>query len=203
MRSILFLTAFLSLSACRVIADPTFAPSGYTYHQDLYKSPPGPEAADIGYDYSAVRNDEVQRLWQISVSDLLNQLEDQRGEALPDTVYIRPLDHKNAFNGAFDNALRQELADRGHILTDNTGDGDILMLTIDARDPDWTQKKPQPEYNGDLEYETHEQIHKKFKDIILMIGTSRGSLIMEQASATYTLPFYGYDREAWYKKDGE
>ncbi len=42
MRSILFLSSCLfALGGCY---NPTFMPSGYKYHHEQYKSPPGPES---------------------------------------------------------------------------------------------------------------------------------------------------------------
>ncbi|MGH1399225.1 MAG: hypothetical protein ACRBCT_08440 [Alphaproteobacteria bacterium] len=40
----LLIAAIFSLGACKTIMNPTFMPSGYKYHQNNYKSPPGPEA---------------------------------------------------------------------------------------------------------------------------------------------------------------
>ena len=33
----------LVMTGCRTIYDPTYAPAGYKYHQEEYKSPPGAE----------------------------------------------------------------------------------------------------------------------------------------------------------------
>lgn len=196
MRATFCLITLLSLSACRTITDPSFMPSGYTYHQDLYKSPPGPEAKGIGYDYNAISNAEVLQLWHISLNDLINQLEDERGE-LPKELYIRPVDHIDAFNTTFDHVLREELENRGHTLKSEAGDE--LILTFDAAIPDSTFRNKKAEYNDDVEYETPEQTQKKITDIILSLSTSRAGLPLEQASGTYTLPLYGYTHTKWHE----
>lgn len=47
MRTFVFsLPLFLALGGCSgTTGEPTYMPSGYTYHHDVYKAPPGPEVS--------------------------------------------------------------------------------------------------------------------------------------------------------------
>lgn len=47
MRFLTLLFVVISLAGCRTIMDPTFMPAGYKYHDNEYKSPPGPGVEDI------------------------------------------------------------------------------------------------------------------------------------------------------------
>lgn len=64
MKNILYLClSMLFLAACNTShsgspANPSYMPTGYTYHRNVYKAPPGPEFASASDEDAAANNDE-------------------------------------------------------------------------------------------------------------------------------------------------
>lgn len=112
---ILFLLSFLVLVGCMSVLNPSPLPTGYTYHGEVYKSPPGPEAGDIGYEYSYLQNENVQQVWLHAVRDLVVHLEERTGLA-PQVIHVQDVLEQSAFNHTFDHSLRHVLRERGYIL---------------------------------------------------------------------------------------
>jgi hypothetical protein len=175
---LLLVTAF-GLTGCRTFWDPTFMPAGYTYHQEVYKAPPGPEADDIGYAYTPERNEEVIHIWRIVAQDIVAQLEEQSGIA-GGAVYVAPHENPTAFTSSFDHVLREQLHERGYTLVP-TPEG-AAYLRYDAvpapQDQD-TMQNPE----GFEDYEVTLQI----VDL-----SGKEEIVIAQSGGIYKLPSYGY-----------
>jgi hypothetical protein len=173
-----FLSLFfaLALAAC---ANPSPFASGYTYHGDLYKAPPGPEARDIGYDYTLQRNDNVVQIWQIVAQDLVSQLEEQTGLAAQ-PVYIEKQENPNAFNASFDNALREQFKQRGYVLS-AIPDG-AVYLRYNAEEAKSEENVPaNPEGFGDY-----------LMTLQTLDVTGEEPVVTGEVGGVYKLPVYGY-----------
>ena len=117
---LLLALAPLALSGCELFMNPSAMPSGYTYHQDVYKAAPGPNSKELGYDYSLAKNDEILLVWRESIGDLVNQFEEEIGSTAQ-AIYIEPLPSDSAFNNTYDDVLREELSARGYTLAPVAG----------------------------------------------------------------------------------
>ncbi len=59
MRLVSLMLVLLLISGCDWFSRPTSMPAGYTYHNDLYKSPPGPVVKKAGSESSAGKQVQV------------------------------------------------------------------------------------------------------------------------------------------------
>lgn len=175
MRAILLSLSAIGLSACAL--NPSPLPTGYQYHHDeVYKSAPGPEAVDIGYEYSTANNEKVMQIWRIVGSDLVDTLEERTGLE-PQPVYIHAAGGDSAFYNAFDHIVREEFRDRGYVLMPSMADN--LVISYDALEPEI-------EEGADSISDTD------FGDYILKLTTSKGGGLTGHASGIYKVPSYGY-----------
>lgn len=168
MRFVLFAVLALTIVGCRSIMDPTFMPAGYSYHNNLYKSPPGPPADDIGYPYSKEKNAHILNEWQVAVDDLISAL-----GSSPSAVYIVKRNENNAFYNAYDFALREGLRKKGYSIA-STPSGAEQHLSYDAKtknDTSFTNLNKKTTYRD--------------FDLSLKLGS-------QTAEKTYNLPAYGY-----------
>lgn len=175
----------LALSGCELLTNPSAMPSGYTYHGDIYKAPPGPNSDELGYDYSAARNDEILLAWREAVDDLVNTLEETGIAA--QAVYIEQPKAGNAFLSTYDNVLREELVSRGYTL--GAAPGSVNHLRYEALVPESKDALPAAD-NADA------------RDFVLVLTVIDPSLlagagkedeaVLTQVGNTYRLPPYGY-----------
>jgi len=116
----------LALTGCKPFWNPTFMPSGYKHHENTYKSPPGPEARDIGYDYSAEENAAVIDNWSDAVADIV--LRAKAHDIRPaGPIYLMTNMGQSASQATFDLALREELRSMGHTLVRDVAAGTPLF----------------------------------------------------------------------------
>jgi hypothetical protein len=124
MRNAVLLIAILFMTtACADIYSPPWMPSGYAYHQDIYKSPPGTPAYDIGYDYSPYTNEKVLTEWSAAADDFVRKIESSGALDISrdPLVYLEPGQAPSTLQQTFDFVLRDVLRERGYTLA-TTGD---------------------------------------------------------------------------------
>ncbi len=187
-----FPLALLALTGCRSLMDPTPMPAGYAYHQEKFKSPPGPPAAEIGYPFSVPRNDVVVEKWQAVAAATVDKMEAQLG-LQPQPVYIETLPRMNAFNASLDYVLREELRNRGYTLVNVPGY--ILHLKPEAYIPG-DEKVPVDanRFNGDPEVLVIPEHRERAQDFIISVTVLNNGLLKGVVSDQYALPTYGYVR---------
>jgi hypothetical protein len=186
------LSVIIAVSGCRSFLDPSPMPAGYAYHQQKYKSPPGPPAADIGYPFSVDRNDVVVEKWQAVASRIVDQMEQQLALG-PRAIYIEPLPRPNAFNTSLDYVLREELRNRGYTLVAVPGSG--LHLKPEIYLPG-DEKIPVDAnmYNDDPHFETIPANRSKAHEFLITVNVLENKVYKGAVEGQYTLPAYGYVR---------
>jgi hypothetical protein len=182
----------VALTGCRTVMDPTFMPAGYAYHQEKFKSPPGPPAADIGYPFSVPRNDVVVEKWQAVAASMADRMESELGIS-PQPVYIEMLPRQNAFNASLDYVLREELRNRGYTLVG--APGNVLNLKPEAWVPG-DEKVPVDanRWNDDPQVRVIPVDRSKAHDFIISIIVLKDKMLKGTVKGEYLLPAYGYVR---------
>lgn len=187
---LVYVLPVLMLTACG-FESPTWMPSGYSYANSEYKAQPGPEAAPIGYPYSAARNDYVNSMWTDTARALLNDLESQTGlSAQP--IFVADLENKNAFNMSFDNALREELRARGYTLApEAAGNVELKYQAFKAEDEN---KRPAYPYNDD---EGNKESLKPYKPenaepYVFVMTLFKDNVAFGEVRKTQVMPGFGY-----------
>lgn len=182
----------LALTGCKPLWDPTFMPAGYTHHQKEYKTPPGPEAASIGYEYSAQQNADVVESWRKATSDLV--LRAKAHDIRPtQPVYLRTDLPHSAFQSAFDHALRDELQAHGYLLADDPVDAVILFYS--AYDPS-DSGPPESTLNVNNDDAHHANVDGDFlppaRNFELVLSTVNDDMMGTKVSHIYEVPSFGF-----------
>ena len=117
------LSLTLLTAAC---SSPGIYGRGYSYYNDAYKSAPGAKPANIGYNYSELRNESVIEDMRYAASDLVNKLE----EDIPYDVSAIHLMRvsESPFYTTFDHVLRDELSYRGYELVTRPQPGALPLM---------------------------------------------------------------------------
>ena len=113
----LMLAATLGLAACET---PNAMPTGYVYHDSLYKSPappPSPKATQAQRESMGV--DQATQ-FRDGVYGLLDRLT-QRAGLPPQPVYIQKPEPMSAFYMNIDNSLRDSMRHMGYTIADQPG----------------------------------------------------------------------------------
>ncbi len=185
--------ALTNLSACREYLDlPTPMPSGYTYHADLYKSPPSPEADDIGYTYSPAENEKIMKIWQTKAEEVLQAFHENTGTEL-DIVFIAPPSLDSAQNYSLDHSLREALRKQGVRLA--TRPEDILTLEYEiSRVPD---EDAPPVYPRAERIENHPASapYENYEPMVVEVRLKDGRQLVTKSSNVHILPMFGYRRD--------
>lgn len=184
------LIAVLVLSGCRSIWDPTFQPAGYSYHRNEFKSPPGPPADDIGYGYTAAKNDQVLNEWRYALRDLL-----QKAPAYPhDLVLVTDL-APSAFQGTYDSLLREGLRANGyHLIKEDEASADTPRLFYSAYGAKAVRQLARgnaPHYNGDPQLPDDPHFTPAHQNLELVIGLIEEGNLTGKLSGLYPLQAYG------------
>ncbi len=119
----------VALSGCHMddigrIWNPGPVGRGYSSYNEPYKSPPGSEAHELGYEYSAEKNAQVLAQLRTVAADLVAKLE-AATEMPAQGIYITPppprayTSERGAFYNSFDHVLREELTQRGYRISLN------------------------------------------------------------------------------------
>lgn len=177
----------LALMGCELFTNPSAMPAGYTYHNEVYKAPPGPDAPDIGYEYSARANEEILELWRVVISDLVDQLGEQTSHG-PRALYLEALAPDNAFNTTYDNILREDLTGRG------------FTLTADPIAAPHLRYEAAPVENRDVS-DINDPYFRDFALTLTLLDPAAAdkskdpeSGVLARAAGTYKLPSYGYQK---------
>ena len=169
---VLLLSSMLlvTLTGCKTFWNPTFLPSGYAHHRGDFKSPPGPEARNIGYEYSAEANQENVTQWREAASDLVQRAKSE-GAIPSGTLYLTTDMAPGAFRNSFDFALREQLNHNGYTLAATAEEGAPLM---------YSAGKPHKAEDGTV------------SSVVLSLATldAKGK-VAAQSAAMYDVPFYG------------
>lgn len=194
MRHILLLSSCVVLvAACKPMWDPTFIPSGYTYHNNAYNSPAGPKPEPIGYEYTAERHAHVMQEWEAAVSDLVLRAE-ANGMRPAGPVAMTTDMEPSAFNGTFAYVLGQELMDAGYVITADADQPDATVLYYSAYDPELGEDVLyEDHYNDDLEYYNADNSYSsETKPLELVLGFAGDDVLDMRVSAVYDIPLHGY-----------
>lgn len=186
-KTLLLIFSVCGLAACEANWNPSYAPSGYAYHQNEYKSPPGDRAMDIGYDYDKERNHEYMEIWRVVVRDLIENMEKTTGLS-PQTVYIDHVPVNDAFTNSYDHVLRKELRSKGYILTKN--ESHPVHIRYDAYMPLDYEEIYGRALNEALEHQTDMEL----ADFLLVLTVREPGKHQKQVASVYKLPDFGYDR---------
>jgi hypothetical protein len=186
---VIYVLPLLLLTACGY-ESPTWMPMGYSYHNDEYKAQPGPEADNLGYDYTEARNDHIVATWRSIASDLITELEQKTGMS-PQPVYIEQLPDVNAFNLSLDNALREEFVARGYTLVE-TAEGGGTHLKYQAFDVGDEKKRPAVVYNGDEDVLTKPYDPEKRREFVFVLTALQDGAAFSEVRAKRNIPAYGY-----------
>jgi hypothetical protein len=131
----IFLLLLTTLScACAPLIRPEIMPAGYTYHHNDSKAPIGRDADDIGYDYTASKNDQQLKNWYEIAADLVQAFEQENGVLSGQRVSLNT-NVSGAFGASFDDALRQVFRQKNVILTLQPRDTDRRLVA----DSVWAQ----------------------------------------------------------------
>ncbi len=121
----IFLTASVAavstmiLSGCSNMPSPM--PRGYVSYNKPYKSAPGPHARDVGYEYSNEKNMTIMEDMRFAAQDLVDKL-DQKLSFNVDEIYLKT-PANTAFYNMMDHLLRDELTQRGYLLSNEPSEG--------------------------------------------------------------------------------
>lgn len=127
----LCLSSLLLLGACGTL-DPMPMGRGYSSYHQPYKSVEGVPARGVGYDFSVESNQAVVEDMRYAAIDLVEKLDEKLSYVSQD-IYLESPAHTAFYNG-FDHVLREELTQRGYVLT--TSPDEALRITFVAQNPD-------------------------------------------------------------------
>lgn len=168
----------LSLTGCRTLWDPTPVPAGYAHHQGAYNSPPGPEAKNIGYDYSAAENEAALNEWRHAVRDLLLKAR-AHDIKMPENLKLVSDLPAGAFRSSYDHVLREGLRAYGHTLSPHD-DNAATALFYSAAHPD-------KESGADPEA----------FELIIGFPEGENDILASETRGIYNIPAYGFRKASY------
>ncbi len=115
--SVLLLTSCatrLTLTAC---SSPIWAPRGYVYHDEVYKSPNPPESSKFTPAQRTTMGPEQAEQFRMSIYSLVESLTARAGQS-PKPMYILKPQPMTSFYANLDNDLRESLRHLGYTLND-------------------------------------------------------------------------------------
>lgn len=174
--SIVVLSAMLA--ACSGAPNPV--PRGYSSYKEPYKSAPGEKASNIGYEFSADKNQSVLEDIRYAAQDLAERL-DERLAFDTDTVYLSTA-ADNVFYKSLDHLLRSELTHRGYTLAVTPGNHPTIDIGV------LDDVKPcKDRYLAKTEEGT------EYRTAFIQLKVSQdGSQETEMVDGFYEVPLYGY-----------
>ncbi|MFN3700921.1 MAG: hypothetical protein ACK4VI_05275 [Alphaproteobacteria bacterium] len=194
LKSFLPLLLILVLAGCHnYVVRPSAVPSGYSYHNDLYKSPPSPDPTAIGYTYSAEKNEHVIEGMRDRALQLFSQIE-QDADLAGSTLYIANARNHNGQNSTFDHALREVVRERGYrIASEPNEDTSVLVYSID--EPQKLRKHIDfGNLNDDYNQGRYHRRYSEFENMIIVLDLIAGEDVTTSARGVYHIPMYGYRR---------
>lgn len=194
--SILPAFCLMSLVGCKsLVSSPSHVmPSGYTYHQQDYKSPPPAKADDLGYEYSAEKNAAILEMWRPAAEDLVSRLEIEAGLSNAD-IYLRVPLNTDTQMATFDYVLRDVLRERGHTIISSRYAGTILTYNLINPETLSDDDQARYSYNDTLDQQdpTYIQDAEIAPMIIEMVAYDKTTPIAS-LNGVYDVPMYGYDK---------
>jgi hypothetical protein len=205
MRFLISSIALLALTGCEpLIEGVNPLPTGYAYHQNEFKSQPGPPAEEIGYPFSPERNDVVMEKWQGAIRDLVDKFE-ANVPARPQSVYIEMLPRKNTFNMSMDYTLREEFRKRGYMLAQSPEHAMHLRPQAYLAE-DGAASSRLRVFNGDIKTESTKRGRidepERAQNFIISLSGYSENKESVHVEGTYKLPAYGYVRGEGYVLTG-
>ena len=194
MRHLLLLSSCVFMvAACKPMWDPTFVPSGYTYHHNKYNSPSGKHVEPIGYEYSAEKHERVMRKWRDAVSDLVLRAEAHGLQPMGPVALSTDLE-PSAFQGAYAYVLGKELMEAGYMITTDADQDGVTTLYYSAYDPELGEDVVyQDLYNDDPEYYNADNTYSpESKPLELVLGFKGDDVLDHRVSAVHDIPLYDY-----------
>lgn len=190
-------TAVIALNACKTLIEPTFIPSGYTYHHDEYKSPGADKPWHIGYDYSRDENAHVLNKWRMVAADLTDKLEESASlGATP--VFLASPDIDNAFSLSLDHALREEFRSRGFALVAVPSE-DAFKIKASTYDPEFKDAMRSYALNDQEQKDLPEPPREVSKTLVIKVHGLVADMTSVLVEEPYELPLYGYqDKQLYY-----
>ena len=185
----------LSLTACKTSMDPTFVGSGYTYHHENYKAPPGDKPWSIGYDYTHAQNAEVLDKWRAVASDIVTQLEATQMTE-DKAIFLSSPALDNAFTISLDHALRSELRSRGYQVV-AVPDEEALKIQASIYDQQNRTTFQSHEFNDVIEGNP-EPPKLVNKNLTVKVEGLVADAPVTLVESIYDLPLYGYQDEQRY-----
>lgn len=119
----LFCFSAVILQGCS--GKPDIFPRGYVSYDQPYKSAPGPKSHDIGYEYTNQNNSTALKDMRFAAKDLVEKL-DQKLSFNVDEIYLK-ISENSAFYTSFDHLIRDELTQRGYLLSNTP----VNTVTLD------------------------------------------------------------------------
>ncbi len=192
MRYLILPAAFLALAACSedFSLKPSYFASGYKYHGDEFKAPPGPDAPDIGYDYNLIDNQGVVENWMAIAADLVDQFE-QDTQTSPQAIYIEPLRDSNAFNAAYNYALHETFRQKGYTLVGAPVDQG-LHIRYEAYRPQDAELRNKVYYNDESDNFLTPHNPERAYDFTFVLTAARNDQFIGQSYVQRPMPAYGY-----------
>jgi hypothetical protein len=187
------LVCILGLAGCQnYFVKPSAIPSGYTYHDDQYKSPPSPEATNLGYSYSEEKNAQLLDSMRIKAEELFNQLENDYDMNGVDFFIYNAHEH-NAQNSMLDTVLRDIVREKGYRIA--TAPQGAIGLGYSINEP----KELEKDINfGDLQNDPKTTDHfdriNTYERMIMRLELTDGKENIGAVRAIYDMPMYGYER---------
>lgn len=127
MRFILSLTVFcftaVLLAGCT--GKPSSMPRGYSSYDQEYKSVPGVKPHDVGYAYTNQNNATALKDMRFAARDLVEKLDEKLSFSV-DEIYLK-ISENSAFYTSFDHLIRDELTQRGYLLSNTP----VNTVTLD------------------------------------------------------------------------
>lgn len=178
---------------------PTDLPSGYAYHQQVYKTQPPPMADSIGYEYSPVRNDTVIEDWQSAADDFILSLI-ERNDLQPGTIYLEPPSHEDAVYNVLDHALRTALVKAGFAQTASPLAAP-LRLSYTLGDPARMRHRWPASYIPDADEiamaERVAEADTPDKGVFLTASLFVDGVKADELTHLYIVQFYGYEHSSY------
>lgn len=196
MKAILPVFAILAISACEnMYMRPLAVPTGYTYLNDEYKSPPSPNPTDIGYEYSAEKNAHILASMKDKATEMFAQIETQSdGSMIGKKLYIYNARYHDAQNAAFDHVLREVVSESGYMLAKSADANGTYSLGYAIMETDQLDSEIDfGDFNQEYRvpfFEKYDEYENMFVDMALLDG----SKTLARVRAAYDLPMYGYKR---------
>jgi hypothetical protein len=166
---IMIISGAAMLTAC---SGPSPMAGGYNNHA-YYKSVSGPDANDLGYNYTPSANDAVLKDFERAAADLILVMEQQNGGLPADLKFLQSTSH-NVIVRTMDYALRQELIVRGYNVYD------VKASNL----PEFSFFLDRPRDKGE------EQIPAGKKLFFVTLNLDDGAGAISQVGDPYVLPAY-------------